>query len=281
MLDQVVAFVFACVRFVRRVLEHLSGVGLFRSAASLAFTTLLGLVPLFTVAFAYVARFPLFERTQDALESFLLRFFLPGSGAAVHDYLTEFVAKTADLKGVGILFVVLTAFLLVWQVESEINAIYDVRASRSLARRTFIILVGITAGPASIGAAVYFMTWLIDESSAVIPIESRVLAFFLQPVALAVETAVFTFMYGFVPAQRVRFRIALIGGILAAVVFEIAKWGFRFYIVHFPTYKEIYGTLAILPLFLLWIYLAWIIILAGAAVTATIAELSEDRARGA
>jgi membrane protein len=279
MLDRLIAFVSACVSFVLRVLEHLSGVGLFRAAASLAFTTLLGLVPLFTVAFAYVARFSLFERTQDALESFLLRFFLPGSGAVVHRYLTEFVAKTADLKGIGIVFVILTAFLLVWQVESEINAIYDVHAPRSLARRIFIILLGLTAGPAAIGAAVYFMTWLIDESVALIPVQSQTLALFLQPVALAVETAVFTFMYGYVPAQHVPLRIALAGGLLAAISFEAAKFGFRFYIGHFPTYQEIYGALAVLPLFLLWIYLTWIIVLAGAAVTATLAEYDLARRR--
>ncbi|HTR59498.1 MAG TPA: YihY family inner membrane protein [Casimicrobiaceae bacterium] len=266
------AHITAFVAFVRRVFEHLSGVGLARAAASLAFTTLLGLVPLFTVAFAYLARLPLFDRTQDALETFLLRFFLPGSGTVIHRYLTEFTAKTADLKGIGIVFVIATAFLLVWQIESEINAIWDVQAPRSLARRTFIILLGLTAGPAAIGAAVYFMTWLVDESVALVRIQSETLAFFLQPFALAVETAVFTFIYGFVPAQRPRLRIALVGGVLAAVAFEVAKYGFRFYITHFPTYQDVYGALATLPLFLLWIYLAWIIVLAGAAVTATLAE---------
>ena len=272
MLAQITALVAFALAFVRRVLEHLSGVGLFRTAASLAFTTLLGLVPLFTVAFAYLARLPLFDRTQDALESFLLRFFLPGSGSVIHRYLTEFTAKTADLKGVGILFVIITAFLLVWQIESEINAIWDVQAPRSFARRTFIILLGLTAGPAAIGAAVYFMTWLVDESVALVRIQSQTLALFLQPFALAVETAVFTLIYGFVPAQRPRFRIALAGGVLAAVAFEVAKYGFRFYITHFPTYQDVYGTLAILPLFLLWIYLSWLIVLAGAALTATVSE---------
>jgi len=272
MLAQITALVAFALAFVRRVLEHLSGVGLFRTAASLAFTTLLGLVPLFTVAFAYLARLPLFDRTQDALESFLLRFFLPGSGSVIHRYLTEFTAKTADLKGVGILFVIITAFLLVWQIESEINAIWDVQAPRSFARRTFIILLGLTTGPAAIGAAVYFMTWLVDESVALVRIQSQTLALFLQPFALAVETAVFTLIYGFVPAQRPRFRIALAGGVLAAVAFEVAKYGFRFYITHFPTYQDVYGTLAILPLFLLWIYLSWLIVLAGAALTATLSE---------
>lgn len=258
------------ISFVGAVVARLSGVGLARTAASLAFTTLLGLVPLFTVAFAYVARFPLFERTQDALESFLLRFFLPGSGAAIHQYLTEFTAKSAEIKGIGTVFVILTVFLLLWQIESEINAIWGVRAPRSMARRTLIILGGLTAGPAFIGATVYFISWLIDESVALVPVRSQTLALFVQPVALVVETGVFTLMYQFVPAQHVRLRLAFAGGLLAGVSFEVAKYGFRFYVIHFQTYQAIYGALATLPLFLLWIYLSWIILLVGAAVTATL-----------
>ena len=260
------------IALVRGVIARLSGVGLARTAASLAYTTLLGLVPLFTVAFAYVARFPLFEPTQQALETFLLRFFLPGSGRVIHQYLTEFTAKSAELKGIGTVFVILTVFLLVWQIESEINAIWGVRAPRSVLRRTLIILVGLFAGPAVIGATVYFISWLIDESVALVPVRSQTLALFVQPVALAVETLVFTLMYWLVPAQLVRFRLAFFGGLLAGIAFEVAKYGFRFYITHYQTYQAIYGALATLPLFLLWIYLSWIIVLVGAALTATLSE---------
>jgi len=274
MLRRLISFI----ALVRGVIARLSGVGLARTAASLAYTTLLGLVPLFTVAFAYVARFPLFEPTQQALESFLLRFFLPGSGRVIHQYLTEFTAKSAELKGIGTVFVILTVFLLVWQIESEINAIWGVRAPRSVLRRTLIILVGLTAGPAFIGATVYFISWLIDESVALVPVRSQTLALFVQPVALAVETFVFTLMYWLVPAQHVRFRLAFFGGLLAGIAFEVAKYGFRFYITHFQTYQAIYGALATLPLFLLWIYLSWIIVLVGAALTATLSE--RDRRSG-
>src|SRR5262249_2014048 len=93
------------VDFLQRVIERLSGVGLFRTAGSLAFTTLLGLVPLFTVAFTYVSRLPLFDRSQQALESFLLRFFLPGDAAAIHGYINEFTSKASELKGVATIFV--------------------------------------------------------------------------------------------------------------------------------------------------------------------------------
>ncbi len=235
MLARLIAFV----SFLSRLRRRLTGVEVGRTAASLAFTTLLGLVPLFTVAFAYVSRFPLFARSQDALEAFLLRFFLPGSGAVVRHYLTEFVAKSGELKGVSTLFVVITAVLLVWQVDRE---------------------------------TIYFTNWLIEQSIAATPLGAEALSLLVQPVALFVDTVVFTLIYAFVPARTVPFRLALVGGLLAAVAFETAKHGFRFYITQVPTYQVIYGALATLPLFLIWIYLSWVIVLVGAAITATLAE---------
>ena len=259
--------------FVRRLLRRLTGVGLFKTAASLAFTTLLGLVPLFTVAFTYVARFPIFERSQDALESFLLRYFLPGSGTVVRKYLAEFTANSAQLKGIGTLFVILTAVLLVIQVDQEINTIWGAaRERRSLGRRLLIYALAFTAGPALIGGAVYYTNWLVEHAIVTTSFGAEALTVLSGPTALLVDTAGFTLLYLVFPAYRVPFKLALIGGVLAAIAFEAAKYGFRFYITHFPTYQLVYGPLAVLPLFLLWIYLSWIIVLVGAAVTATLAE---------
>jgi membrane protein len=276
MLARLLAFI----SFLRRLLHRVTGVAIARTAASLAFTTLLGLVPLFTVAFAYVARFPLFERSQDALESFLLRYFLPGSGAVVRQYLAEFVTKSAELKGVGTFFVILTAVLLVIQVDQEINTIWGAREPRSLARRIFVYALAFTAGPALIGGAIYFMNWVIAHAIATTSFGVEALTVLSEPVALLVDTTVFTLVYTLIPTQRVPFKLALVGGALAAIAFETAKHGFRFYITQFPTYQVIYGTLAVLPLFLVWIYVSWIIVLVGAAVTATLAEAGDGSRRG-
>lgn len=270
----------AFVSFLRRLLRRVIGVGIARTAASLAFTTLLGIVPLFTVAFAYVARFPLFERSQDALESFLLRYFLPGSGGVVRHYVAEFVAKSAELKGLGTFFVILTAVLLVIQVDQEINTIWGAREPRSLARRFFVYALGFTAGPALIGGAIYFMNWVIEHAVATTSLGVEALTVLSEPVALVVDTTVFTLVYALIPTQRVPFKLALVGGALAALAFETAKHGFRFYVTQFPTYQLIYGTLAVLPLFLVWIYVSWIIVLVGAAVTATLAEGGNGSPRG-
>src|SRR5438046_342236 len=266
------AQVLASISFLRRLMRRLTGVGLARTAASLSYTTLLGLVPLFTVAFAYVARFPMFERSQEALESFLLRYFRPGSGVVVRQYLAEFATRSAELKGIGTVFVILTAVLLVVEVDHEINAIWGTREPRSLARRVLVYALGFTAGPALIGAAIYYTNWVVEHSIGTTTIGAEALTVLSEPAALLVDTAAFTLIYAVVPARRVPLKVALFGGLLAAIAFELAKHGFRFCIARFPTYQLVYGALAVLPLFLLWIYVCWIIVLVGAAVTATLAE---------
>jgi membrane protein len=259
------------VSFLRRLTRRLTGADLARTAASLSYTTLLGLVPLFTVAFAYVARLPMFERSQAALESLLLRYFLPGSGTVVRQYLGEFATKSAQLKGIGIAFVILTAVLLVAEVDREINTIWGSRGPRSLTRRILVYVLGFTAGPALIGAAIYYTNWVLEHSIGTTTIGAEALTVLSEPASLLVDTVAFALIYALVPARRVPFKIALFGGLLAAIAFEVAKYGFRFYITHFPTYQVVYGALAVLPLFLLWVYVSWIIVLVGAAITATLA----------
>ncbi|HEX3631014.1 MAG TPA: YihY family inner membrane protein [Casimicrobiaceae bacterium] len=265
--------------FVLRVLRRLQATQFLRIAASLSFTTLLGLVPLFTVAFAYVAPYSMFEHWQEALEPVLLRFLLPGTGGAAGKYLAEFTAKTASLKGIGTALVVLTAVLLVAEVEREINAIWGVHEARTLPRRIIVYVLGFVAVPALIGAAVYATSWLIDTSVAAVPLASAALPYVTRPFSLALGTVLLTLTYKLVPARSVPLRAAFIGGFLAALAFEGAKFGFAFYITHVRTYEIVYGALAALPLFLIWIYVCWIILLVGAAVAATLAEHRWGRSR--
>jgi membrane protein len=265
--------------FVVRVVRRLQATQFLRIAGSLSFTTLLGLVPLFTVAFAYVAPYSMFEHWREALEPVLLKFLLPGSSVSARQYLAEFTAKTAGLKGIGTALVVLTAVLLIAEVEREINAIWGIYEARSLPRRIIIYALGFVAVPALIGAAVYATSWLIDTSVAAVPLASAALPYVARPFSLAIGTVLLTLAYKLVPARQVPLRAAFIGGLLAAVAFEGAKFGFAFYITHVRTYQIVYGALAALPLFLIWIYVCWIILLVGAAVAATLAEHRWGRSR--
>jgi membrane protein len=260
------------ISFVRGVVARLRGVGLASTAAALSFATVLNLVPLFTVAFVYVARYPLFQDWLDALERFLVRHLLPGSESIVRTYLVQFAAKAAGLQGFSIAFVVATAVLLVATVEREINAIWGLREPRGLVRRAFVYLLGLTAGPLAIGAAIYATTWLLELSVREAPFVTPAVAFISTPLAIALTTVSFTLLYALLPARRVPLRAAIWGGLFAALAFEVAKWGFRLYVASVSNYRTIYGSLAIVPLFLLWVYISWSVILVGAAVTATLAE---------
>lgn len=258
--------------FVFRVLQRLRKASVARMAAALAFTTLLGIVPLFTVALAYVARFPVFDRWLDTLEPFLVKFLLPDSSSAVRYYLAEFTTKAAGVQGVGTVFLIVTAVLLVAQVEREINAIWGIYEARSLPRRMLVYALGFVAVPAMIGAAVQVTSWAIEQSIAAAPGVSGALSLLVQPVETAIATLALTMLYKLVPARPVPMRDAFAGALLAAMLFELAKLGFKAYIRQVPTYRIVYGALAALPLFLIWIYVSWVILLIGAAVTATLAD---------
>lgn len=265
--------------FVVGVSRRLTGVGLVKTAAALSFTTVLGLVPLFAVAYVYVARYPLFQRWLDAFEKFLLRHLLPGSSTVVRSHLSEFTAKAASLQGLSIAFVFLTAILLVGTIEHEINVIFRVREPRAFVRRLFIYAIGITVAPLLIGAAVWSTTWLLEASLEAAPFASHAIGLAATPIAVALATLAFTLLYFLMPARPVPLSAALIGGVFAALAFEAAKRGFALYVSTFPTYQIVYGALATLPLFLVWVYLSWMIVLAGAAVTATLSESATRRRR--
>jgi len=254
------------------VVARLRAAEMGRTAAALSFTSVLGLVPLLTVALVYVARYPLFQQWLDALERFLLKHLLPASGSMVRGYLLEFTGKAANLKGLGIAFVVITAVLLVATVEREINAIWDSEGGRALWRRLVVFALGLVAGPLVIGAAVYSTAWVIEASIAQVPAASAVLPYAARPLAVAITALAFTLLYLLMPSRHVPLRPAVVGGVFAALAFEAAKQLFGLTIARVPTYQLVYGALAVLPLFLVWVYVSWVVVLVGAAVTATLAE---------
>jgi membrane protein len=266
--------------FATRVVERMRHVELARTAASLSYTTLLGIVPLATVAFTTVARFPVFQQWLDALEGFLVQYMFPDSAAAVvHTYLREFVDKAAGLTGVSIAVLFVTAVMLIADVEREINLIWGIRRKRPLARRLVVYALGVTVGQVLVGASIWATTSILTESLAAMPLQERFTDFMFELVPIAFSTLALALMYQMVPARAVPWRHAFAGGAVGALLFEAAKHGFAFYVTRTPTYHVVYGALALLPLFLVWVYLCWLIVLAGAAITATLTLPPEDHGR--
>jgi membrane protein len=258
--------------FPARVVARLREVQLARTAASLSFTTLLALVPLTSMAIAFVARFPMFTRGLDAFEAFLLKNVLPDSAARlVHEHILGFAAQAARLTGLSIVLVSITAGLALYTVEREINTIWGIRQGRSLTRRVIVYALALTVGPVVVGASISITTWAIAESLAAVPFEKTLGESIVHALPFVFTATGLTLVYKFVPARRVDVFPALAGGVLAALAVEGAKYLFALYIRHVPTYQLIYGALSAVPVFLLWIYFSWIIVLAGAAVSATVA----------
>ncbi|MEO8344370.1 MAG: YihY family inner membrane protein [Betaproteobacteria bacterium] len=268
------------IRFVRRVIARLDSIGWFRAAGSLSFVTLLGLVPLATVAFAFVARFPIFQDFLKVLETFLLRHLLPASASAiVHEYVVVLAEAAANAVGMSIIFVAITATLVVDTIESEINEIWGIRKKRPIGRRILVYVIGITAGPVMVGAAITLIRWALSEAVAVGNVQESVTIALWRGMPMLVVMVGLTLLYRVAPARRVLWRDALTSGALAALALAATKTGFAWYLTHFPSYELLYGALAAFPAALFWIFLCWMIVLAGAAITATLAEARESMQR--
>ena len=173
------------VTFLRSVAARTRNTGLARTAGSLAFTTVLGIVPMATVAFAFVARFPVFQQWLDVLETFLLKYTLPGgANEVVHHYVREFTEKAAGLTGLSIVFILVTATLVIATIEREINALWGIGRKRPMARRLAVYLVGTTLGPVLVGASISLTTWLFTQSLAAVPMEVTLTDFAVKPLPL-------------------------------------------------------------------------------------------------
>jgi len=245
--------------------------GLARTAGSLAFTTVLGLVPVATVAFAFVARFPIFQQWLDALEAYLLKYTLPGSAnEVVHRYVREFTEKAVGLTGISLLFIAIAATLVIATIEREINAMWGIRARRPMAQRLAVYVLGVTVGPVLVGASISVSTWLVSQTIGPMAREFSLAQFAAELLPFVLSTLALALLYGIAPNRRVPVYNAFAGALPAALAFEVAKYGFALYVKNVPTYEIVYGTLAALPVFLIWIYVCWLIVLAGAAVTATL-----------
>jgi len=266
------------ISLVRSVVQRAGNTGLARTAGSLAFTTVLGLVPLATVAFAFVARFPVFQQWLDALEGFLLKYTLPGSAnEVVHRYVREFTEKAVQLTGLSVLFIAIAATLVIATIEREINAMWGIRARRPMARRLTVYLLGITVGPVLVGASISVSTWLVSQTLAPIARDFNLARFAVELLPFVLSTLALALVYLITPNRRVPLDYAFAGALPAALAFEVAKYGFALYVKNVPTYEIVYGTLAALPVFLIWIYVCWLIVLAGAAITATLTLEADAR----
>jgi membrane protein len=240
-----------------------------QTAGSLTYTTLLSLVPLVTVALAVATAFPVFDETISALQLFLLENVLPDAAGidTITEQLSTFSANAGRLTAIGLGFFFVTAVLLMTTIDTALNRLFRVQRARPMLQQVLMYWAVITLGPLLIGGSLSMTTFAIGASfgwlrlSIVADALLAVMPFVFTCIAL-------TLLYSVVPYRHVRLRDAVIGGVLAGVAFELAKRGFAFYIARFPTYTLIYGAFATIPIFLVWLYTSWVVVLGGATLTA-------------
>ncbi len=262
-------------RFASRRLdeEHLSEV-----AGSLTFTTVLAVVPILTIAFAIFTVFPVFNTFRAALEGYFIQNLMPKSIAnSILGYLNQFAAKSKGLSAVGGVLLILTAIAMLSMIDRVFNQIWRVKTARPLKQRILVYWAIMTLGPLLIGVSISVTSYVFTATSSVVLKQSGLGTIVYTLISVLLNTGAFTLLYLAVPNRLVDWRDAMCGGLLAGVAFEIAKRLFAFYITKFPTYTVIYGAVAAIPIFLIWIYLFWMITLAGALLAAALPVVKYER----
>jgi len=265
----------AFLRFMKSRLDHAR---LQQVAGNLTFTTLLALVPLLTIALAVFATFPQFGTLRTSLEAYFTQIMMPRQiSNTILGYLTVFTDKAAHLSAIGAVGVLVSAIAMISMIESSFNQIWRIKRPRSLAKRGLLYLAMVIFGPFILGVSLTLTSQIYVASGGALRQASFLYGAWYALLSIIWTAAAFTVMYVVIPNRTIHWREAVWGGLFAAIAFEIVKRLFTAFIIQFPTYRMIYGAMAAVPIFLLWIYLSWLIALAGAAFVASIHYLWHGR----
>lgn len=243
------------------------------AATSLTFTTLLSLVPLLTVILAIIALFPSFGPLLENMRGFILNNLVPEAASRVlTDWVPRFAQNAGRMTALGITFLAIISLMLMATIESTFNAIWRVRKQRPLWHRALIYPIVLLLGPVLVGGGVSVTTYLLSVSDSLLeplPLLST-LAWWAVPAGMTITG--FTLSYWLVPYRYVPWSHALVGGVVAGILFQILSHGLSVYLSYFSSYNVIYGAFASIPIFLLWLYSAWHIAIAGALIAASLSH---------
>lgn len=238
-------------------------------AAALAFTTLLSLVPSSIFIFYILSFFPPLKEAAYQLQHFLVGNFVASAAPSVTAQLSAFLDHIRVLSWVNIAALSVFSLFLVYGIIDAVNGVWHIKMSRVSVMLSVLYTIVLTIAPIVSSFLIFFGSHL--KSS---PLFARMGAFGWSPYLFGcfVEFIIFTLFHWMIPSCRVYWRYAVLVGLMTTVLFELAKWGFVLYIYHFPTYAVIYGALSAIPLFFLWIFLTWVIIISNALICQILQE---------
>lgn len=246
-------------------------------AAELTFVTLFAIVPLMASGYVMLTWFPEYASLIDTFHSFIFQHFVPASGDAIQGYLSDFSQQARKLTWIGLVILLFSAFSLMMTIERSFNQIWRVKSIR-VGRRVIFYWLAIVLGPIFLGVAFLVSSYFLSSPLWVDHVDSvfhfnqvlyKWLPFLISMIALSA-------MYFFLPSSQVKVLHAFLGGLFASICLEICKIGFVKMVSFSPSYQLIYGAFAVVPLFLLWIFVAWCVVLLGAEVVRALPFIHKD-----
>ena len=264
--------------FLRFVLRRWSEDRCPQIAGSLTYTTLLALVPVFTIAVALLSSAPFFESVMTQFKVFLLMNLLPEiAGTIIKVYMEEFARNAARLTTVGVAMLFVMAIALMFTIDRSLNAIWRVARARPYWVSALGYAALLVVAPLLIGLSMSATTYLVTLSLRVASVPPEAKSILIRAIPASMSAMAFFLLYRIVPHRHVAWRHALLGAAVAAVLFEIAKELFATYVRYAPGYNLVYGTFALVPIFLIWVYVSWLVALFGAELTASLEYWKGER----
>ena len=254
------------------VWRHFKADALFEEAASLSYTSLLAIVPLLAVIFGVVSIFPVFSEWSQQFQNFVFSNFVPAAGEVIQGYMETFLESVGRLTLPGTVVLIITALLLMFRIEVAFNKIWRVTEARTLTNRVVMYWAVLTLCPIMIGASIALG---VQNLLAAFSLDGEVSPALQAFGIFLLMWTVFTLIFVLVPNRKVRFRHAIAGAFLTAVLFEIAKSAFVAYVTN-TNYTVIYGALATIPIFLFWLYIVWTVVLFGASLAASLTTFKDQ-----
>ena len=247
---------------------------LFTRAAALSFQTALALVPLFTIAITLLSAFPSFQELQVEVQARLLSYVVPTVEETVSAAINDFILKARQLTSWGILFLAFIAMMLLHTASETFDAIYRVKRPRALPIRFMAYWTILTLGPILFAVGISLTAQITAETQRQYYNEvlGEGIGFARHLLPVVMEWLGFTIIYWLAPSRRTSLWDAMAAAVVAAVLFQILKAGFAYYVVFISSYQTIYGAVAALPFALLWLELAWAVALFGGSVAAAMEE---------
>ena len=244
------------------------------TASSLTFTTIMALVPLVTVALAVFTAFPMFAKLQGGLQQWLVTSLIPDNiSRQVLGYLTQFAGKASRLGVVGLALLLVTALALILTIDHTLNSIWRVRKRRHFGQRVLVYWSAMTLGPVVLGVSLSVTSYAISASRGIVGVMPDGVEILLEALQFGLLAGGLAAMYHYVPNAHVKWRHAWAGGLFVAAGIELAKKLLAAYLGMVPTYSVMYGAFATVPILLIWIYVAWVIVLLGAVIAAYLPSL--------